>query len=84
MFSHDFKKKENEASEFDVICFHNGKQIQYGYECTSKEVLNERLFLDDKKIFERTGTKLSFGSKYQKMLGAFKKLPVERLYIAVL
>lgn len=74
----------NEASEFDIIFLRNGKQIQYGFECTSKEVLNEWLFIDDKKVFERTSTDLSFGSKYQKMLSAYKKLPAERLYIAVL
>ena len=74
----------NEASEFDIIFLHHGKQIQYGFECTSKEVLNESLFINDKKAFERNGTELSFGSKYQKMLGAYKKLPAERLYIAVL
>ncbi|WP_010245745.1 AAA family ATPase [Acetivibrio cellulolyticus] len=76
--------KGNEASEFDIIFLRNGKQIQYGFECTHKEVLNEWMFIDDKKVFERTGTELSFGSKYQKMLGAYKKLPAERLYIAVL
>ncbi|HHV08659.1 MAG TPA: ATP-binding protein [Clostridiales bacterium] len=74
----------NDASEFDIIFFCGGKQIQYGFECTLKEVLNEWLFIDDKKVFERTGTELSFGSKYQKILGAYKKLPAERLYIAVL
>ncbi|MCL2035728.1 MAG: ATP-binding protein [Oscillospiraceae bacterium] len=74
----------NEASEFDIIFLRGGKQIQYGFECTPKEVLSEWLFIDDKKVFERTGTELSFGSKYQKILGAYKKLPAERLYIAVL
>lgn len=74
----------NEASEFDIIFLRGGKQIQYGFECTPKEVLNEWLFIDDKKVFERTGTELSFGREYQKMLGAYKKLPAERLYIAVL
>ena len=71
-------------SQFDIIFLHNDKQIQYGFECTSKEVLNEWLFINDKKVFERTGTELSFGNKYQRMLGAYKKLPAERLYIAVL
>lgn len=74
----------NEASEFDIIFLRNGKRIQYGFECTQKEVLNEWLFIDDKKVFERTGIELSFGNKYQKMLGPYKKLPAERLYIAVL
>jgi uncharacterized protein len=74
----------NEASEFDIIFIHGGKQFQYGFECTSKEVLNEWFFIDDKKVYERNGTDLSFGSKYQKILSAYKKLPEERLYIAVL
>lgn len=74
----------SEASEFDIIFLRNGKRIQYGFECTQKEVLNEWLFIDDKKVFERTGIELSFGNKYQKMLGLYKKLPAERLYIAVL
>ncbi len=75
---------EKEASEFDIIFIRNGKQIQYGFECTSKEVLNEWLYIDEKKVFEQKGLALSFGSKYQKMLNAYKKLPAERLYIAVL
>ena len=53
------------ASEFDIIFLHNDKQIQYGFECTLKEVLNEWLFIDDKKVFERTGKELSFGNKYK-------------------
>lgn len=80
----DLADNVNNASEFDIIFLHNDKQIHYGFECTSKEVLNEWLFIDDKKVFERTGTDLSFGNKYQKMLGAYRKLPSERLYIAVL
>ena len=72
------------ASEFDIIFLRGEKQIQYGFESTPKEVLNEWLYIDDKKVFERTGTELSFGSKYQNLLGAYKKLPAERLYIAVL
>lgn len=74
----------NEASEFDIIFLRNNKQIQYGFECTSKEVLNEWLYIDDKKVFERSGTNLTFGSNYQKIISAYKKLPAERLYIAVL
>ena len=74
----------NDASEFDIIFLHNNKQIQYGFECTPKEVVNEWLFIDDIKVFERNGTELSFGKKYQKMLSSYKKLPAGRLYIAVL
>lgn len=74
----------NNASEFDIIFLRNDKQIQYGFECSPEKVLNEWLFIDDKKVFERSGTELSFGSKYQKLLGSYKKFPAERLYIAVL
>lgn len=74
----------NDASEFDIIFLHNEKQIQYGFECTPEEVRSEWLFIDDKKVFERTGTEVSFGSRYQKLLSAYKKLPAGRLYLAVL
>lgn len=74
----------NNASEFEIIFLHNGKQIQYGFECTPKEVLNEWLYIDDKKVFERNGIELSYGSKYQRLLSDYKKIPEERLYIAVL
>ncbi len=74
----------NNASEFEIIFLHNGKQLQYGFECTPKEVLNEWLYIDDKKVFERNGIELSYGSKYQRLLSDYKKIPEERLYIAVL
>ncbi|MCD8118627.1 MAG: ATP-binding protein [Lachnospiraceae bacterium] len=74
----------NEASEFDIIFLHHGKEIQYGFECTSDKVLNEWFFIDDKQVFERENEKISFGSKYQKMLSSYKKVPSERLYISVL
>lgn len=74
----------NEASEFEIIFLRNGKQIQYGFECSLKEVKNEWLYIDDIKVFERTGTHLSYGLKYEKILNAYNKLPVERLYVAVL
>ena len=74
----------DDASEFDIIFLRNGRQIQYGFECTENSVLSEWLYLDDKMVFERDGIDLSFGSKYQKTLAPYKKLPTERLYIAVL
>ncbi|MGB7606710.1 MAG: ATP-binding protein [Lutisporaceae bacterium] len=77
-------KDKNDASEFDIIFIHNKKQIQYGFECTSKEVLNEWYFIDDKKVYERKGTDITYGNKYQKMLNAYKKIPEGRLYLSVL
>jgi hypothetical protein len=76
--------KYDEASEFEIVFIRNGVQIQYGFECTSKKVLNEWMYIDDKKVFDRTETKLTFGSKYKKILSQYNKLPTERLYIAVL
>jgi AAA15 family ATPase/GTPase len=74
----------DDASEFEVIFFVNGKYIQYGFECTLNEVLNEWYYINDKKIFERNGTKASYGSKYQKVLNRYNKIPSERLYLSVL
>lgn len=76
--------EENEATEFEIIFVHNGKTFQYGYECTIDEVLNEWFYIDDKMVFERNQTEVSFGKKYQKQLNAYQKVPAERLYIAVL
>ncbi len=75
---------KSEASEFDIVFVRNGNKIQYGFECTSKEVLNEWYYINEKKVYERTGTQLSYGSKYQKILSAYNKIPSERLYLSVL
>lgn len=78
-------KNNIDASEFDIIFIKNGKQYQYGFECTSNEVLNEWYYIDDKKVYDRNGTNdITYGKKYEKMLSIYKKLPKERLYISVL
>lgn len=73
----------NSASEFEIIFYYRGKQIQYGFECTSTEVLNEWYYINDKKVFERD-KKLSFGKEYEKYLKMYTKVPKERLYLSVL
>jgi AAA15 family ATPase/GTPase len=73
----------NLASEFEIIFYYRGKQIQYGFECTSTEVLNEWYYINDKKVFERD-RKLSFGKEYEKYLKMYTKVPKERLYLSVL
>lgn len=80
----DLCEEKNEASEFDIIFLRNGKQIQYGFECTPEEVLNEWLYIDDKQVFDRAGTNIDIGSKYYDLLAPYNKLPAERLYLAVL
>ncbi len=73
-----------EASEFDIIFIRNGKEIQYGFECTKEKVLSEWYYIDNKKVYERTGLSVEYGSKYKKILANYKKFPQERLYISVL
>ena len=73
----------NNVSEFEIMFYYNGKQIQYGFECTSSEVLNEWYYIDDKKVFERNG-ELSIGRDYQSYLKMYNKIPKERLYLSVL
>lgn len=73
----------NDVSEFEIIFYYNNKQIQYGFECNSSEVLNEWYYIDDKKVFERD-SKVSFGKKYEEQLKMYTKFPKERLYISVL
>jgi len=73
----------DESSEFEIVFIRNGHQIQYGFECTDEEVLNEWLYIDDKQVFERD-TEVTLGKGYQKMLGMHTKVPKERLYVAIL
>jgi len=74
----------NEASEFDIIFTHNGKKMQYGFECTSNEVLKEWYYIDDKKVFERENFNVTFGRNYNKYIKSFTKVPKARLYMSVL
>lgn len=72
------------SSEFDIIFLRGNKQIQYGFECTGKEVLCEWLYFDNKRVYDRNGSSIILGSKYEKSLGDYKKVPSERLYLSVL
>ncbi|MDD6395542.1 MAG: ATP-binding protein [Firmicutes bacterium] len=75
---------QDDVSEFDIIFYHNGKKIQYGFEFSPEEVKNEWYYINDKMVYEREGTNVNFGKDYQNQLSAYKKIPSERLYIAVL
>jgi len=74
----------DEASEFEIIFFSNGKQIQYGFECTSREVLSEWFLINDKTVFERKGFNVELGTAYRKVLADHKKTAEGRLHIAIL
>lgn len=74
----------SKASEFDIIFFRNGKEIQYGFECTKEKVLKEWFYINNKIVYERIGLTLQFGSKYKNILESYDKFPSERLYLSVL
>jgi len=74
----------NELSEFDIIFTYKNKLFQYGFECTSKQVINEWYYINDKKVFERKNETVDFGKEYEKLLQSYTKLPSERLYMSVL
>lgn len=74
----------NKVSEFDIIFISGGDKIQYGFECTADEVLNEWYYINDKKVFERIKVSVTYGNKYVNNLKVFKKVPKERLYLSVL
>ncbi len=75
---------DTKVSEFETIFFYNGKQIQYGFECTSESVLNEWYYINDNKVFERIEDQVTFGSEYRKILKEYSKVPSKRLYLSVL
>lgn len=74
----------DKVSEFDIIFTSDGDQIQYGFECTADEVLNEWYYINDKKVFERLKGIVTYGNKYVNILKCFSKVPKERLYLSVL
>lgn len=80
----ELSNNNNEASEFDIIFTSNKSKIQYGFECTSQEVLNEWYYINDKKVFERVNDVVKFGNPYGQYIKSFTKVPKERLYLSVL
>jgi hypothetical protein len=77
-------KGDNGASEFDIKFSYKNKIIQYGFECTSQEVINEWYFIDEKKVFERKRNLITYGDKYRIYIDKFNEVSEKRLYISVL
>lgn len=78
-------KDSNNVSEFEMVFISNGELLNYGFEIsTTDEIVNEWYYINDKKVFERSNTKIDFGSKYKEYIKDYKKVPSDRLYIAVL
>ena len=77
-------KQVDEVTEFEIAFTHKGKEIQYGFECTSDEVKNEWYFINNKMVFERTASEVKFGSTYNKILKSYSKVIEKRLHLAVL
>ena len=88
-FRHDLEpfalsSDKNRVSEFDIIFLRNNKQFQYGFECTEDAVVSEWFYIDDKRVFERMGGTITYGSEFVSLLSQYNKIPSERLYISVL
>lgn len=77
-------KELDEPIEFEIIFLKNGKQFQYGFESTKKEIIEEWLYVDDQKVFERKFAQIQLGTKFQQLLKPYKKVPEHRLYISVM
>lgn len=74
-----------DSSEFEIIFIHNGKQIQYGFECIKNKIICEWYYINDKKVYERENESvLTYGKQYNDKLVIYNKVPSERLYISVL
>ncbi|QNU67418.1 ATP-binding protein [Ruminiclostridium herbifermentans] len=76
--------ESDNVSEFEIIFCYNNKIIQYGFECTPDNVLSEWYYINENKVFERNGNKLSFGSQYRNILNKYSKVIPERLHLSVL
>lgn len=82
-------KKDNE-SEFEIIFYHNQMTYQYGFsiienlEESSYKIWEEWLLLNEKVVFDRADTQLSFGKGYEKELEKINKIREDRLYIGAL
>jgi hypothetical protein len=73
------------VSEFEMIFISNGELLDYGFEISvDGEIINEWYYINDKKVFERSNTQIGFGNKYKEYIKDYKKVPSDRLYIAVL
>lgn len=89
---------DDNSIEFEIVFSNFGSRIQYGFElekCESADndfsdestnyiILSEWYDIDGDNVFERNRTDVKFGSKYQKALREYTKLPSDRLYISVL
>lgn len=74
----------DDTFEFDIIFINNNKQIQYGFESKSDEVIKEWYYINGRQVFDRTGSKIQHGRDYIKILKDYEKVPNERLYISII
>ena len=90
MSTFKLSEKSDDDSEFEIIFTHNDRTFQYGFVIQNnmddkKYAVKEEWFLiDDKKIYERVSTKISYGKKYEAELKKINNQRTDRLYIGVL
>lgn len=75
---------QDDTSEFEIVFRHNGHRFQYGIELKDNEIINEWYDIDGITVFDRNKEKITLGSKYQKLLKMFDKVPSNRPYISLL
>lgn len=88
--SFKLSEKVDEVSEFEIIFHYKNVTYQYGFsirdELENSEYLieSEWLLADDKEVFDRAGSQLLLGKRYEKELKKINKVREDRLYIGTL
>jgi AAA15 family ATPase/GTPase len=72
------------STEFEVVFMKHKKLYQYGFEFTPEMILNEWLYIDEERVYDREGSKLIFGERYMSILKDLNAVPDDKLYISIL
>lgn len=88
--SFKLSEKTEDESEFEIIFSHKDITFQYGFSIKGETeemnavIVSEWLMVDGKEMYDRSGTKLSFGKEYACELKKIDKIREDRLYIGTL
>ena len=84
---------KKDTTEFEIVFRYNGKRIQYGFEilisdrddkAIIQKIVSEWYYIDDEQVFDRKSNEIDYGTKYEKVLKKYNKVPSDRIYISVL
>jgi AAA15 family ATPase/GTPase len=79
-----FSSPLNPISEFEMVFTRNANQFRYGFKITSKDVLNEWYYINNRKVFDRSDSNVTYGHEFEAILKPYAKIAKQRLYIAIL